>query len=128
MGLLAAMGNLDAKTLLTGNRIFEEFKGSLTEQYVLQQLITNEEIAVHYWSAERSSSEIDFLLQYAGEIILLDVKAEENMQAKSLRIFYEKYSPAMAVRTSISDYRKESRMTHIPLYAISKLTSLFNGK
>ena len=126
VGLLAAMGDLDAKTLLTGNRIFEEFKGSLTEQYVLQQLIVNPEIAVHYWSAERAASEIDFLLQYAGKIIPVEVKAEENLQAKSLRVFHQKYSPDKAVRTSMSDYRKESWLINIPLYAISELTSFFD--
>jgi len=124
VGLLAAMGDIDAKTLINGNLIFEEFKGALTEQYVMQQLITIPEIAIHYWSSERSSSEIDFLVQYSGKIIPIEVKAEENLQAKSLKVFRQKYSPGISVRTSMSDYRKETWLTNIPLYAIGELISM----
>ncbi len=123
-GLLAAMGDIDAKTLLEGNRIFEEFKGALTEQYVLQQLKTVPGLAIHYWSAERSSAEIDFLVQYAGDVVPIEVKAEENLQAKSLKAFCQKYSPSRAIRTSMSDYREESWLTNIPLYAIGNITSI----
>jgi predicted AAA+ superfamily ATPase len=75
VGLLAAMGDIDVKTLLGGNLIFEEFKGALTEQYVLQQLITISDIAIHYWSAERSASEVDFMAQYSSTVIPIEVKA-----------------------------------------------------
>jgi predicted AAA+ superfamily ATPase len=128
VGLLAAMGDIDAKTLINGNLIFEEFKGALTEQYVMQQLITIPEIAIHYWSSERSSSEIDFLVQYSGKIIPVEVKAEENLQAKSLKVFRQKYSPGISVRTSMSDYRKETWLTNIPLYAIGELISMLLTK
>ncbi len=124
VGLLAAMGDIDVKTLLEGNRIFEEFKGALTEQYVLQQLKTVSDLAIHYWSAERSSSKIDFLGQYAGTVVPIEVKAEENLQAKSLKAFSQKYSPSQAIRTSMSDYREESWVTNIPLYAIGNITSI----
>ena len=124
VGLLAAMGDIDAKTLLEGNRIFEEFKGALTEQYVLQQLKTISGLAIHYWAAERSSAEIDFLVQYAGDVVPIEVKAEENLQAKSLKAFCQKYSPSRAIRTSMSDYREESWLTNIPLYAIGNITSI----
>ncbi len=119
VGLLAAMGDIDVKTLLEGNAIFEEFKGALTEQYVLQQLRTIPDIAIHYWSAERAASEIDFLLQYAGLVVPLEVKAEENLQAKSLKTYYQKYSPSVAIRASMSDYRKEAWLTNVPLYSIA---------
>ena len=125
-GLLAAMGDIDAKTLLEGNRIFEEFKGALTEQYVLQQLKTVSDLAIYYWSAERSSAEIDFLVQYAGAVVPIEVKAEENLQAKSLKAFCQKYSPSHAIRTSMSDYREESWLTNIPLYAIGNITSIID--
>lgn len=120
IGLLAAMTDLDAKTLLEGNRIFEEFKGSLTEQYVFQQLSVHQHISINYWSPD-SRAELDFLLQYAGEIIPLEVKASENLHAKSLKVYAQKYLPARAVRTSMSDYRKEDWMMNIPLYAINTL-------
>jgi uncharacterized protein len=123
LGLLAAMGNISAKTLLNGNAIFEEFKGALTEQYVLQQLKTMEEMAIYYWSSEKSSGEIDFILQHGENIFPVEVKAEENLQAKSLKAFYQKYPNTIAVRTSMSDYRKEDWITNIPLYSIFALAS-----
>ncbi|MCD4710314.1 MAG: ATP-binding protein [Bacteroidales bacterium] len=124
VGLLGAMGDIDLRTLLEGNAIFQEFKGALTEQYVLQQLLTDPELAIFYWSADRSTAEIDFLVQYSGRVIPVEVKAEENLRAKSLRTFYQKYAPQTAIRTSISDYREESWMTNLPLYAIHVLTQL----
>lgn len=124
VGLMGAMGAIDVRTLLEGNMIFEEFKGALTEQYVLQQLSTIPELVIYYWSAERSIAEIDFLIQYSGEVIPIEVKAEENLQAKSLKAFWQKYSPKTAIRTSMSDFRKEDWLTNLPLYAISELTKL----
>ena len=124
VGLLAAMTDLDAKTLLEGNSIFEEFKGALTEQYVLQQLIANKETVVYYWSPESSRSEIDFLLQYAGQVIPVEVKAEENLKSKSLRVYFDKFQPKTVIRTSMSDYRKEEWMLNLPLYAIGEVFRL----
>ncbi len=122
IGLLGAMGDLDIRTLLDGNKIFEEFKGAMAEQYVLQQFKTVRDLVVYYWSAERSMAEIDFLIQYSGKVIPVEVKAEENLQAKSLKAFYQKFSPERAVRTSLSDLRKEEWLTNIPLFAISEIT------
>jgi len=124
VGLMGAMGDIDVRTLLEGNTIFEEFKGALTEQYVLQQLTSIRDLVIYYWSAERSIAEIDFLIQYSGEVIPIEVKAEENLQAKSLKTFCQKYSPQTAIRTSMSDFRKEDWLTNLPLYAISELTKL----
>jgi predicted AAA+ superfamily ATPase len=124
VGLLGAMGDIDVKVLLEGNKIFEEFKGAMTEQYVLQQMIVMPDLAIYYWSAERSTSELDFLVQSQSNVIPIEVKAEENLQAKSLKTFYEKYSSAIVVRTSMSDFRKESWLTNLPLYAISELSAL----
>jgi len=121
IGLLTAMGDIDAKTLLEGNSIFSEFKGALTEQFVFQQLNSTDEYVIYYWAAERSTSEIDFLLQFNGRVIPVEVKAEENLQAKSLKVFMEKYGPEISIRTSMSDFRKQDRLTNLPLYAISEL-------
>ena len=124
VGLMGAMGDIDVRTLIEGNVIFEEFKGALTEQYVLQQLLTMPELAIYYWSAERSTAEVDFLIQSSGEVIPIEVKAEENLKAKSLKTFCQKYSPKTAIRTSMSDFRKEDWLTNLPLYAISELADL----
>ncbi|MCG8308884.1 MAG: ATP-binding protein [Cytophagales bacterium] len=124
VGLLAAMGNISAKTLLKGSVIFEEFKGALTEQYVLQQLKTIREMAIYYWSSKKSSGEVDFVLQYNGNIYPVEVKAEENVQAKSLKSFKQKYPNTKAIRTSMSDYRDDAWLTNLPLFAIQSLTAL----
>ena len=118
IGLMVAMADLDVKVILEGSRIFEEFKGALTEQFVFQQLAQNENLVITYWSSERSNSEIDLLLQYQNEIIPIEVKSTENLNAKSLKTFCEKYNSTNAIRTSLSDYRKESWMTNVPLYLI----------
>ncbi len=123
-GLMAAMGSINAKTLLEGNIIFEEFKGALTEQYVLQQLKTLSGVAVHFWSSSQSSGEVDFVLQYGENVVPLEVKAEENLQAKSLKSFYQKYPDMLPVRTSMSDFRKEGWLVNLPLYAIHLLTGI----
>lgn len=121
LGLLAAMTDLDARTILEGNRIFEEFKGSLTEQFVLQQLITKKNAGIYYWSPENVRSEIDFLIQYSGQVVPVEVKAQENLKSKSLKVYVDKYHPKTAIRTSMSDYREQNWMINLPLYAISEL-------
>lgn len=123
VGLLGAMGNIDVRTILKGNVIFEEFKGALTEQYVLQQLEAIPDMAIYYWSAEKSAAEIDFLVQTQGQVIPIEVKAEENLQAKSLKAFCKKYSILKAIRSSMSDFREEDWLTNLPLYAISELAN-----
>lgn len=124
VGLLAAMGDLDVKTLLAGNAIFKEFKGALTEQFVLQQLNSMPDVPCFYWSAEKANAEIDFVIQYAGQVVPIEVKAAENLQAKSLKSFKQRYPESVAVRTSMSDYREEVWLTNIPLYAINSLLSI----
>jgi len=123
VGLLSAISDLDAKTLLEGNKVFEEFKGSLTEQYVFQQLSGQKDAGLYYWSPD-SRAELDFLVQFSGEVIPVEVKAEENLHAKSLKVYCQKYEPKIAVRTSMSDYRKEEWMNNVPLYAINALFQL----
>jgi len=120
-GLLSALVKLPSKTLLDGNKLFQEFKGALIEQYVHQQLINYNP---YYWSAENSSGEIDFLLQIKESIIPIEVKSEENLKAKSLRAFTKKHKSEIAIRTSMSDYREEDWLINIPLYALDAIGSL----
>lgn len=128
VGLLGAMCRLNARTILEGNRLFEEFKGSLTEQYVLQQLIVNSENDIFYWSSENATSELDFLIQTDDCIVPLEVKAEENLQAKSLKVFVQKYGVRDAVRVSMSGFREQDWVTNLPLYNIGNLNRYFNEK
>ena len=113
VGLLLAMTDLDASVIIDGNRIFTEFKGALTEQYVLQQMIAELGVEPYYYTTANSTGEIDFMLQAPGSVIPVEVKAEENLR--------EKYHPKHAVRTSMSDFREQDWMTNIPLYNIDRI-------
>ena len=119
IGLLAALSELDKDSIISGNDVFVEFKGALTEQYVLQELKAMTSYTPYYYSGEKSTYEVDFLIQKGKLIVPLEVKAEENVKAKSLRFFVDKFNSEYAVRTSMSNYRKEEWMTNIPLWAVS---------
>lgn len=121
VGLLAAMADIDAKTLLKGNAIFTEFKGALTEQYVCQQILAELETTPYYWSSDSSRGEVDFVLQHGGNVIPIEVKAEENLNAKSLKSFVAANGLPFGVRTSMSDFREQEKLVNLPLYAISSL-------
>lgn len=121
VGLLGAMADLSSNTIVEGNRIFTEFKGALAEQYVLQELIAEDHLNPMYYSAENSRMEIDFIVQKGDEVIPIEVKAEENLRAKSLRSYCEKYKSKTAVRFSMSDYREQDWMVNVPLYEINWL-------
>lgn len=120
VGLLGAMSGLEPRDVVAGNRVFTEFKGALTEQYVCQQLVSECGLVPYYWSAENSSGEIDFLVQDGGSVFAIEVKAEENVRAKSLRAFKDAHTEVKAVRLSLSDYREQDWMRNVPLYAISR--------
>ena len=121
VGLLGALSELDARSILDGNVIFTEFKGAMTEQYVLQELIADTEYTPYYFTETKSEGEIDFMIQKEGAVVPIEVKAEENLRAKSLRFYCDKYKPQLAVRTSMSDYRVQDWLTNIPLWCISKV-------
>ena len=124
IGLLGAKSGLDAKTIIEGNTIFGQYKGALTEQYVLQQLKCSTGIEIYYWSSEQGIAEIDFLIQTGGKVIPVEVKAQENLKAKSLKSFRDKFHPELSLRTSMSDFREEETLTNLPLYGISLINSL----
>jgi len=121
VGLLNAKGNLDPTIILEKNKILVEFKGAFTEQYVCQQLVVKRPNQVYYWSAEKASAEIDFVLQEKNAVLPIEVKAEENLKAKSLKVFVEKYQTGKAIRTSMSPYREEDWLINVPLYALESL-------
>lgn len=123
VGLMGAMSNVPIQSLLQGSSLFNDFKGALTEQYVLQQLKTHPTLSVYYWSAENSRGEIDFLLQEEEKIVPVEVKAEENLQSKSLRSFVERNPGLKGVRLSMSPYRSQSWLTNFPLYSVEAVMS-----
>lgn len=119
VGLLSAMSGLDQRTLTNGDSIFSEYKGALTEQYVMQQLHAQHLDYMGYWTNDRSTAEVDFVIQTQGEVVPIEAKAEENLRAKSFKLFCETHTPNIAIRTSMRPYKQESWMTNIPLYGIS---------
>ena len=124
VGLLGCMTGLRQRVLLDGNDLFSEFKGALTEQYVCQQLKTIENLGIYYYTNDRGSCEVDFVVDTGEQIIPVEVKAEVNLRAKSLKTYREKFSPEIAVRTSMADYKKEEGLVNLPLYAIGQITRL----
>ena len=124
VGLLGCMTGLRQRDLLDGNDLFSEFKGALTEQYVCQQLKTIEDLGIYYYTNDRGSCEVDFVVDTGEQIIPVEVKAEVNLRAKSLKTYREKFSPEIAVRTSMADYKKEEGLVNLPLYAIGQITRL----
>ncbi len=126
VGLLSCMSGLRQKTLLEGNDLFVEFKGALMEQYVCQQLKTIDDLNVYYYTNDRGSCEVDFIVDTGEQIIPVEVKAEVNLRAKSLETYQEKFSPEVSVRTSMSDYKKEDWLINLPLYAIAQIAKISN--
>ncbi len=118
VGLLSAINKLTAETLIRGNEIFNTYKGALTEQYFFQQIRGKVDF-VYYWSADNSRGEVDFVVQKAERVIPIEVKAEENLRAKSLAAFVARNPGLHALRFSMSDYREQDWMTNIPLYAVT---------
>ncbi|MCQ2370856.1 MAG: ATP-binding protein [Akkermansia sp.] len=126
VGLLGAKAGLDVATLLHGNRIFTEFKGALTEQYVQQQLRAELGISPCYWLSETSHAEIDFLFQHGMDVVPVEVKAEINLQAKSLKSYCKRFSAPRAVRTSMAHFavsrmKEGATLVDLPLYAVCRM-------
>lgn len=118
VGLLGALSGLEAKTILGKYEIFQEFKGAIAEQYVLQQFKTIDDMPIYYWTNETSRSEVDFVIQRESKVIPVEVKAATNLKARSLKIYMEQFKPELAIRTSLADYKKTENLVDIPLYAI----------
>lgn len=124
VGLLGCMAGLRQRTLLDGNDLFVEFKGALTEQYVCQQLKTIEDLDMYYYTNDRGSCEVDFVVDTGEQIVPVEVKAELNLKAKSLKTYQKKFLPEISVRTSMTDYKKEEWLVNLPLYAIDQISKI----
>lgn len=127
IGLLGCMAGLKQRILLDGNDMFKEFKGALTEQYVMQQLAAISGLGIYYYTNDRGSCEIDFVVDDGEKAVPVEVKAEINLKAKSLKTYREKFNPQVSVRTAMTDYKEERNLVNLPLYAIGELgTVLLN--
>lgn len=122
VGLLGAMNDLDSRSLLENDKLFNDYNGSITEQYVLQEFKNIGELPVFYWASNRA--ELDFLIQYQNNIIPVEVKATINLQAKSLKSLRQKYEPKISIRTSLADYEENTGLFNIPLYDIENVKEI----
>ena len=121
VGLLGCMTGLHQRILLDGSGLFAEFKGALTEQYVCQQLKTIDDLGIYYYTNDRGSCEVDFVVDTGEEIVPVEVKAEVNLKAKSLKTYRDKFHPAVSVRASMADYKEEEWLVNLPLYAVEQI-------
>lgn len=121
VGLLSALGNLSSQTLIENERMFTEFKGALTEQFVLQEFKSMGLRQLFYWANDSGSAEVDFMLEKENKLFPIEVKSGENLQSKSLKTFAQKYPETHCFRASLSDYRKEAWMTNIPIYGVTQI-------
>lgn len=117
-GLLGAMSQTPPEQILIGNNVFEEYKGAFSENFVLQQLLCIPHTYIYYYSNENSTMEIDFVVQHEATVIPIEVKAEENLRAKSLHQYVIENPGLHGLRLSMSPYREQDWMTNIPLYAV----------
>ncbi|MBQ3565210.1 MAG: ATP-binding protein [Alphaproteobacteria bacterium] len=123
VGLLGAMTEIDVRSLLENDKLFNDYNGAITEQYVLQEFKTLGDLPVFYWA--RNRTELDFVIQLKNEVIPVEAKATINLKAKSLKSFRQKYEPKISIRTSLADYEENNRLFNIPLYDIGNVKQIF---
>ena len=124
VGLLGAQSKLNAKAVVEGCRVFTEFKGALTEQFVQQEIRAEAGVVPFYWSAPDSRAEVDFLVETESGVVPVEAKAERNLQAKSLKRYAELFGPQNSIRTSMAEWRQSGSLLDIPLYAIGRLKDI----
>lgn len=117
VGLHGAMAKLEASVIVDKNELFKQYKGALTEQFILQELQQLEEASIHYWSPDESIAEMDFVIQYNGSVTPIEVKAEQHLKAKSIPVYISQNHPASVIRTSLAPYHKGETIEDVPLYA-----------
>ncbi len=126
VGLLGALSGLDVQILLNKTQLFSEFKGALTEQFVLQELLNKTSFRPNYWTNKSSTNEVDFIIAHKNQVFPIEVKAEENLQSKSLRVYHNKFDPPKSIRTSLAGYRDDGWLVNIPLYAVYGLQRILS--
>ena len=122
VGLLGAMNDLDSHSILENDKLFNDYNGAVTEQYVLQEFKTLNDLPIFYWASNRA--ELDFLIQYKNNVIPVEAKATINLQAKSLKSFRQKFEPKISIRTSLADYEENIGLFNIPLYDIENVKEI----
>lgn len=128
VGLLCAQANIDMASFYQPDpKIFSDFRGAITEQYVCQSLIGAGFGPLFYWGREKGNAEIDFLIQYSGEIIPIEAKSERNTLAKSMGVYINLYNPNIAIKTSLCAYRYDAPLLSLPLYMLESIAPMVSG-
>ena len=127
-GLMGAQTDAPISEILLRKNVFEEYRGTFTEQYVFEQLVCQSKTGIFYFDSDTGKLELDFLMQGEGNLVPIEVKAEENLRSKSLRQFYQNFPDSRPLRLSMSDYRKQDWMVNIPLYAAVRVAGIAEGK
>lgn len=115
VGLLRRHSLLDPIAITEGNRLLTEFKGALTENYILESLIQQFEGTPRYWTSG-AQAEVDFIIQYENEIIPIEVKADLNVRSKSLSYYRKEFSPVLSIRYSLKNLSYNNGLVNIPLF------------
>lgn len=126
VGLLCAHSNVDISSFyLPEPRIFDDYAGAITEQYVCQELKSTTDTPLFYWGRDKGNAELDFLIQYKSHIVPIEAKSDINTKAKSLRVYIQEYQPKIAVKTSLRMFRYDAPLLSIPLYMLESMYGVF---
>jgi hypothetical protein len=117
VGVLRRLSLLDPVAITEGNRLFTEFKGSLTENFVLSGLLSQFEVVPRYWRSD-NTAEVDFLIQHENNIIPVEVKSNENIRSKSLAFYRKEYHPRLSIRFSLRNLKLDNGLVNIPLFMV----------
>lgn len=115
VGLLRRLSRLAPSAIREGNRIFTEFKGALTENYILQHLIGLFDVTPRYWTSG-AQAEVDFIIQVENDVIPIEVKSEENIRSRSLTLYQQQYNPPFRIRYSLKNLKQDDGLLNIPLF------------
>ncbi|MBQ2973532.1 MAG: ATP-binding protein [Clostridia bacterium] len=127
VGILRKLSKLPYEVILESSPTYVEFKGAMTENYVLCELIKSADKEPYYWNSG-NSAEVDFVIQCGKEIVPIEVKSEKNVKARSLAEYRKKYQPAVSVKTSMRIETTGKEVLNIPLYLISSIKQTISNK
>lgn len=123
--VLRRLSLLDPVAISEGNRLFTEFKGSLTENFVLNSIITQFKSMPYYWRSG-NEAEVDFIVQFENTIIPIEVKSDQNIKSRSLSVYREKYNPEISIRFSLRNLKKEEGLINLPLFMADYVKSFLD--
>lgn len=125
VGILRRLSRLDPLAFGEGNRLFTEFKGALAENYALQSIIAKFEVLPRYWTSD-AQAEVDLIIQYGNDIFPIEVKSDQNVKSRSLRIYIDRYKPKLGVRLSLQNLKYDKDILNIPIFLSEYTDKIIN--